>query len=206
MPKTIHVKLLSPLPDEKGELYSCFGPFKKVYMRQPTHDNDYVRWFNVSKWNGDYEAGTPLPAGITVNVYANTARRKQIALFAETTEVSRDGSPCAIKQGHFFFEQVQHIVCEHIKDMHLHTSEQWSKWLLRDAVQHAYSGQPDNWLHFCTVLMQSETLEIIQITGVKYVVTSTTWKHTVSDKTWNVIEIRDAGGHVVAVSGYQYVE
>lgn len=203
MPKTIEVQFLSQLPDEKGELYSGVGIGKKVYVRQPVQNEDRVQWFVSTKWNGQHETGTPLPAGTTVKVVAVEKKEKKL-LFSETIEADSSGVFSAHKEEFFSFEQIQNIAHKYFKELELHSREKWSKWLFREAPKYNYTGYPSNWLEFGTTEDQQEILDTPEIIGIKYIVTSTPWKHMVSSQTWNVIEIRDADGQVVAISGYQY--
>lgn len=203
MSKTIEVQFLSQLPDEKGEVYSGTKLFTKTYIRQPMPDGKRVTWLVATKWDGKIEAGTPLPAGTTIKVVV-PAKKETVTLFSETIEADGSGVLSANKEEFFSFEQIQNAVRHYCKDMSLHTQEQWTKWLQRDAPQFNYTGYPDNWLHFGTALTQAETIGSLDIIGIPYTVTSTVWKHMVSSKTWNVIEIKDANEATVALCGYEY--
>lgn len=203
MSKTIEVQFLSQLPDEKGEVYSGTKLFTKTYIRQPMPDGKRVTWLVATKWDGKIEAGTPLPAGTTIKVVV-PAKKETVTLFSETIEADGSGVLSANKEEFFSFEQIQNIANKYSKQMHLHSWDKWSKWLLREAPKYNYSGYTDNWLEFGTSENQQEILDTVEIIGIQYTVTSTPWKHMVSTQTWNVVEIKDLNGQVVAVSGYQY--
>ena len=202
MGKVIEVKFYAQQNAE--ELYiSTSG--RKFYVRQPIQDTDRVLWTTASKWDGGYEADTPIKAGITIRVVSGAKRREKITHFEELMEANPEtGTVSAEKKEFFLSEQLANGKKAIIKSHDLHTYDQWSRWLLNETTRYDYTGYPENWLHFGTDRLEQEQVDTLNIFGHNYPVIATNWKHSICDKTWTVYEIQDAKGNIVELCAYQY--
>lgn len=114
------------------------------------------------------------------------------------------GSISAKKSCHFVHEEITWHTRKIIRNYHLHNYDAWKKWLTYDIPHYKYTGCLDNWLHFGTNTGKSKIIEKFEIMGELYYVTSTQWHHIVSQKIWEVVEIKNSNKASIALCGYKY--
>lgn len=201
MSKVIEVKY-SALQNA-DEIYIGTSIPKKLYIRQAGQNKEHAIWSLATKTADGYEAGTPIKAGVTIQVVMGNKKEK-LTLFEETVQEDVNGVLYAEKAEHFVSDQLKNAMKELNKKLSLHNYDSWAKWLLKDCSKYNYTGYQDNWLHFGTVLDDEANVETITIVGVPYTVIMASWRHMVTDKTWKVVEIRDAKSSVMELCGYSY--
>ena len=202
MSKVIEVKYKQQQDD--NELYVSTGFLERHYFRQPSSDKNRVIWSVAKETRDGCEVGAPVKAGTTIRVVIGKKKEK-VVLFEETVTADEvNGAVSAEKRENFVCDLLKEAVEGLSQKLSLHDYESWAKWLLKECAKHNYTGYQDNWLHFGTRPAEEVEVETLEILGHTFTVVMTDWSHMVCDKTWKVVEIRDANNNALELCGYSY--
>jgi hypothetical protein len=117
---------------------------RRVYIRQPCADKNYVTWLTSVNYGGFYEADTPLETGVQIDV-VNEPRKNETrkVLFSEVMV-----DDIAEKKAPFSYEDLRNIADKYREEMGLQAHENWHDWIMAKC-NSGYREYPDNWAYVC---------------------------------------------------------
>lgn len=175
----------------------------QVFIRMPLRTMNMVKWATVSKWEGGFEADTPVQSGTKMMV----VDAKKNLLFEEvvTGDTKNPEFRYAAKMGLFSYEEEKKLAQEFAKNHALKTYEEWKGIMLEEYTESGYQGYADNWL-----FSEAECLEIIVVQRVKSLgrvleICKERYRHNFSNRVWDCYVLKDnASSTNLAICGYQW--
>ena len=173
----------------------------RVYVRQPANVPSIVFWATATKWQGGYEADSPLLPGIRIRVH--DGKNSDKVLFEELLVEDRwNSGSSAAKAGAFSYEIRRAFEKEIAGKFSLMDYASWKKWLLEDKAKYGINDYDDNWLYCYDTKMSEEVLGTYRYLGVDVKLHKTVYQNYVSKKSWSVFELKDEKVDVFALCGF----
>lgn len=200
MKRTIKVKYLCTQGAE--DLFYDITSKRKVYIRQPSYDKEYVLWLTSSKWSGGYEADCPVSSRITFEVLDE----KDNCIFSEHNLMEENFTVHGKKKYPFFEEQIKMISERCRSYLEALDYESWKKVMSSDKEYHNYTGYSDTWLFCSSIKLSSKVSYLTHIYGMKIYLKRSIEQHKVSKKKWAEFTLVSNDDSVVyEIVGYIFI-
>lgn len=161
--------------DERG---FCTTVFKSVDTARFYNRAEFDGWYKATSenWENDYR--------IQDDVVFEVVDSSGNVLFTESN--GNLGAFMSIDK------KAQKVSAGYKKKLSLKPYEKWKRWLLADKSVHGYTGYDDNWLHYESKEISSETLEEYSHLGRKFRVVIYEMEHPICGKKWRSVYVIDA--------------